>query len=89
VATGKCIHIFKGHSNWVASASYSPNDQRLISASRDTTLKKWDAETGECIQTIFNFSSLLIQGIDMRNLHPDSEISDGEEALLGQYGAMI
>ncbi len=43
---------FKGH-NWsVEAVAYAPDGQSLASASYDNTVKLWDAETGECQQTL-------------------------------------
>ena len=73
----------------VNSACYSPDGKCIISSSDDATLKEWDVGTTGRPRTIKNIPGLLIQGADMRCLHPDSEITDEEKALLGQYGAMI
>ena len=36
----------KGHSSSVFSVSFSPDGKRIVSGSRDKTLKVWDAQTG-------------------------------------------
>ena len=35
-----------GHTDAVTSISYSPNGCNIVTGSRDTTLRIWDAETG-------------------------------------------
>jgi WD40 repeat protein len=42
----------KGHSLWVDSLVVTPDGQRVISASRDKTLKVWDLETGSMVRTL-------------------------------------
>jgi WD40 repeat protein len=87
--TGKCLKIYNEHPDAVNSVNYSLNGDKIISASDDGTIKEWDIYTGKCIRTIQNIPGLLIQGVDMRNLHPDSEISDKERDILKQYGAIL
>src|SRR5216683_942415 len=46
-AIGDTVYVYTGHSNWVDTANWSPNGQRIVSASFDQTLHVWDAFTGQ------------------------------------------
>src|SRR5262249_51630473 len=41
-----------GHAGWVMSVAFSPDGQRLASASQDQTAKIWDSATGEELLTL-------------------------------------
>jgi WD40 repeat protein len=43
--------VLEGHCYNVYSASFSPDGKRIISGSGDRTIRIWDAETGQCLQT--------------------------------------
>jgi WD40 repeat protein len=50
---GKSALVLKGHTGEVYDLAYSPNGQRLVSASLDGTARIWDALTGrELVQSI-------------------------------------
>jgi WD40 repeat protein/serine/threonine protein kinase len=40
--TGKLLRSFRGHTSLVSSVAFSPDGRRLVSGSRDTTIKAWD-----------------------------------------------
>ena len=40
--TGKLVRSFRGHTGLVSSLAFSPDGRRLISGSRDHTVKVWD-----------------------------------------------
>jgi WD40 repeat protein/tRNA A-37 threonylcarbamoyl transferase component Bud32 len=46
-ATGKELRALKGHTSVVRSVAFSPDGQRLASASNDQTVKFWDTTTGK------------------------------------------
>jgi WD40 repeat protein len=47
-----CRQSLLGHTNWVFSVEYSPDERRLASASADGTVRVWDLETGGCLQVL-------------------------------------
>ncbi|KAG2060311.1 WD40 repeat-like protein, partial [Suillus hirtellus] len=42
--------ILKGHGEWIASMSYFPDGQRMISGSDDCTSRQWDLKAGKEIE---------------------------------------
>jgi WD40 repeat protein len=47
-----CLQTLEGHSDTVNSVAFSHDSARLASASWDSTVKTWDASSGECLQTL-------------------------------------
>ena len=47
-----CIQKLIGHTNWVFSATYSPDLSQLASASADGTVRIWDVATGMCLHVL-------------------------------------
>ena len=56
IDTSHLIATLSGHSDGVESCAYSPDGARIVSGSRDKTLKIWDAKTGKEITTITGHS---------------------------------
>ena len=46
------ISVLRGHTAVIYSATFSPDGRRIVSASRDKTVRIWNAATGECIRTL-------------------------------------
>jgi WD40 repeat protein len=51
--------VLMGHSYFVLSAGFSPDGTKLVSASKDKTLRLWNVATGECEQTLAGHSSAV------------------------------
>ncbi|EMD86695.1 hypothetical protein COCHEDRAFT_1146497 [Bipolaris maydis C5] len=47
-----CLQTLEGHGNDVTSIAFSHDSTWLASASRDSTVKIWDASSGTCLQTL-------------------------------------
>ncbi len=51
VGMGREIRTFSGHSAYVASAVFSPDERYLLSCSMDNTIILWDVATGKQVRT--------------------------------------
>ena len=61
VATGKCLTTLTGHTGWVRSVAFCGNSSNrnrysnrniLASGGGDRTIKIWDVNSGQCLQTL-------------------------------------
>jgi len=52
-----CLQTLEGHSLSVNSVAFSHDSARLASASVDSTVKVWDAHSGQCLQTLEGHSN--------------------------------
>src|SRR5262249_8693782 len=50
--TGRELRVFRGHTDRVASARFSPDGRKLVTRSWDTTPGVWDVETGQQLHTL-------------------------------------
>ena len=56
-ASGQCLGALVGHSAVVWSLAFSPDGTRLVSGSRDLTVKLWDTASGQEVLTLRGFAS--------------------------------
>jgi len=47
IKVGNTLYTYRGHSDWVWSAAWSPDGRRIASASGDETAQVWDALDGD------------------------------------------
>lgn len=55
--TGKMVRSLKGHSYTIYDLAFSPDGEKLASASHDATLRIWDVKTGKTLQVLKGHSA--------------------------------
>ena len=51
-SSGEGMSTLEGHVRSVSSVCMSADGLRIVSVSRDRTVKVWDASSGECMSTL-------------------------------------
>jgi len=51
-ARDRALAVAVGHTDWVRSAAFSPDGQRIVTASHDHTGRLWDAASGAALGTL-------------------------------------
>ena len=60
--------LLDGHSGIVSGASYSPDGERVVTASDDGTARIWDADSGEALETLRGHESSA-SGVDFNGVN--------------------
>ncbi|MGZ3609991.1 MAG: WD40 domain-containing protein [Ktedonobacteraceae bacterium] len=63
-------HTLRGHSSWIARIAWSPDGNTLASPSRDQTIRIWNLQTGQWVQTLVGHS----QGVLCTSWSPDGRV---------------
>ena len=56
---GKCVRTLSGHDGPVLALVVTPDGGEALSGSGDTTIKRWNIQTGACLQTITGHSDTV------------------------------
>ncbi|KXL50602.1 hypothetical protein M433DRAFT_141118 [Acidomyces richmondensis BFW] len=69
-----CLQTLEGHSGGVTAVAFSPDGKTLASASRDGTVKLWEAGSGKALQTLEGHFGSIAQALSnhMANSQPAS-----------------
>ena len=59
--------ISQGHTQSINSVVYSPDGKRILSASKDKTIKEWSTSTGKCLRTLKGHTDI----VNSISYHPD------------------
>ena len=54
MVSDKLINTLKGHTNWVLSLAISPDNKKIVSGSSDNTIRIWDLDSGNLINTLID-----------------------------------
>ena len=71
--------LFRGHTNTVTSASYSPDGTRFVSGSKDGTIRLWDAGGGQTDSNPYPGSPTTFIGVSV----------DGKCLVTGSWVGMV
>src|SRR5207249_4758791 len=77
--------VLQGHKEGIWSVAFSPNGERLVSASTDRTLIIWDVKTGTLLRTI---SGLMFPVLDVAFSPDGRQIASASENPLLGYGVV-
>ncbi|GAA1272450.1 eIF2A-related protein [Saccharothrix xinjiangensis] len=53
--TGEPLHHLTGHTDWINAVAWSPDGTQILTGSDDSTVRTWDATTGQATGLVFAF----------------------------------
>ena len=53
---GQLVGTLSGHTSWVLSVAFSPDNEHFVSSSADHTVRIWEGSTRQCIHTFSEHS---------------------------------
>lgn len=71
------LQTLEGHSEEVGEIAFSPNGNYLVSSSYDNTVKVWDWEGGEVVQTLSDYNQQYEEEKASFSLSPDGKLIAG------------
>jgi WD40 repeat protein len=78
VSTGQCLHVLRGHTEWVFSVALLPN--KVIVSSASGEIKVWDGEQGgACTMTLTGVGTSAVRAV----------VSDGKRIFSGDSAGDI
>ena len=87
---------YDGHQNIIRHVDFSPEEDKVITASADGTAKIWKLPHSEAnesiiltpICTLHCVPGLKIQGLKLEKLHSESNLSNEDKSIFKTYGAI-
>ena len=79
-STGKALARLRGHSDYVNTATFSPDGKHVLTASADGTARVWDASTGRSVEVLRGHTRALaaaeysLDGRDIVTLSEDDTV---------------
>ena len=58
--TGKIVQQLEGHTDDIVSLNFSPDGSKVVTVSKDETIKIWSADTGQCQKTLLLINSKTV-----------------------------
>ncbi|KRX06056.1 WD40-repeat-containing domain [Pseudocohnilembus persalinus] len=77
--SGKSLKEFRGHTSYVTQLLINDNSTRLISGSKDGTIRFWDYTTTECLQNFSPPSDSIGVELDIYNIVDLTQKGSGQE----------
>ena len=65
-STAEMLEVLEGHTGYVKSVAFSSDDSRIVSGSKDKSVRVWDASTGKMLKVLEGHAepaAFLVNGI--------------------------